>query len=217
MEVLVNNINLYYNVYGTGSPIILLHGNRETNTIFDKLIEELQKNYTVYAIDSRCHGNSSKTKEISYDLMSNDIICFIEKLKINKPILYGFSDGGIIGLLIAIKKPDLLKQLIVSGPNLNPRGLKLHFRLYSILGYLKSKNKLFKLMFTEPNIKLEDLHKIRIPTVLIAGEKDIVKEKHTRLIAKNIKDCKLEILKNEYHSTYVVHSNKLYEIIKKYL
>ena len=67
MEVVVNDISLHYELYGQGSPIILLHGNREDNSIFDKLIEKLKENYTVYAIDSRCHGNSSDTKEISYE------------------------------------------------------------------------------------------------------------------------------------------------------
>ena len=217
MNIIINNVNLYYDVYGNGEPIILLHGNRENNLIFDKLIEKLKNNYTVYAIDSRCHGKSTDSKNISYDLMSDDVIEFIKKLDIKMPILYGFSDGGIVGLLIAIKEPNILKKLIVSGPNLHPRGFKLPFKLYSVFGYLKTHSKLFKLMITEPNIKLEDLNKIKVPTILIAGEKDIVKEKHTKLIAKNISDCKLEILDNETHSSYVVHSDKLYEIIKKYL
>ena len=96
MKVFVNNVNLYYETFGEGQPIILLHGNQETHEIFDKLIDKLKDNYKVYAIDSRCHGKSENTKEISYNLMSDDIIEFIKKLNIDKPILYGFSDGGII-------------------------------------------------------------------------------------------------------------------------
>ena len=217
MNILVNNINLHYIEEGEGSPIILLHGNRGNNLVFDKLISKLKKSYKVYAIDSRCHGKSSIPEEISYDSISDDIICFIEKLKINKPILYGFSDGGIVGLLIAIKRPNILKKLIVSGPNLNPNGFKKYMFLYSKVGYLITRNKLFKLMAKEPDIKLKDLHKIKVPTVIIAGEHDIVKEKHLVLIYKNIKNCELKILKNENHSSYVVHSDKLYDILKKYI
>ena len=112
MNINVNNVNLYYEVYGEGTPIILVHGNSETHQIFDALINKLKDNYKVYAVDSRCHGKSEDTKEISYDLMAEDMIEFIRKLKINKPIFYGFSDGGIVGLLIAIKEPKLLSKLI---------------------------------------------------------------------------------------------------------
>lgn len=102
MKININNININYEVYGEGEPIILLHGNSETHHIFDVLVEKLKENYKVYAIDSRCHGDSDNPQDISYDLMTRDVIEFIKKLKIEKPILYGFSDGGIIGILIAI-------------------------------------------------------------------------------------------------------------------
>ena len=120
MKIKVNNVELYYEKYNKGKPIILLHGNQETHDIFDKLIEKLKINYEVYAIDSRCHGKSENPKEISYNLMCEDIMQFIKELKIEKPILYGFSDGGIIGLLVAIKEPNLLSKLIISGANINP-------------------------------------------------------------------------------------------------
>ena len=74
MNINVNDVNIFYEEYGKGQPIILLHGNSETHEIFDKLIEQLKENYKVYAIDSRCHGKSENTNEISYDLMSDDII-----------------------------------------------------------------------------------------------------------------------------------------------
>ena len=124
MKVKVNDVVLNYDVSGTGYPIILLHGNGENYTIFNKLIEKLQEDYTVYAVDSRSHGDSEDTEEVSYDLMAEDIIQFIKELNIENPMLYGFSDGGIVGLLIAIKEPELLSKLIVSGVNINPKGLK---------------------------------------------------------------------------------------------
>ena len=82
MLVKVNNININYEVCDQGSPIILLHGNQETHEIFDKLIEKMQVNYTVYALDSRCHGKSDNPDKISYNLMAGDTIAFIKKLKI---------------------------------------------------------------------------------------------------------------------------------------
>ena len=217
MNIEVNDIDIYYEVYGEGKPIILLHGNSETHEIFDRLIERLKNNYKVYAIDSRCHGKSEKTEEISYDLMAVDMIEFIKKLKIDKPIVYGFSDGGIIGLLVAIKQPKLLSKLIISGANLNPNGMSKSMLIISKIGYFITRNKLFKMMIKEPNISRKDLEKIEIPTYLLAGEKDVIMEEHTRLIAENIKNSKLEIIPKENHSSYVVHSEKIYDIIKKYI
>lgn len=217
MNINVNGINLYYEVYGKGTPIILVHGNSETHQIFDALINKLKDNYKVYAIDSRCHGKSEKTAIISYDLMAEDIIEFIKKLKINKPIFYGFSDGGIIGLLIAIKESQLLSKLIVSGANLNPKGISNFMFAIIKTGYFLTRNKLFKMMIKEPNITIKDLEKIGIPTYVLAGEKDIIKEEHTKLIAKNIKNSTLEIIPKENHSSYIVHNQKIYDIIKKYI
>ena len=217
MNINVNGVNLYYEVYGEGKPIILLHGNSETHEIFDKLIDKLKENYKVYAIDSRCHGKSEDTLVITYKLMRDDIIEFIEKLEINKPILYGFSDGGIVGLLIAIEEPNLLSKLIVSGANINPKGVKDYIYVLAKIYCIFKKDKLIKMMLKEPDIKLEELNKIKTPTIVLAGRKDLIKQKHTKLIADNIPNCILEIIEKENHGSYIVHSEKIYEIIKKYI
>lgn len=217
MLVKVNNININYEVCGQGSPIILLHGNQETHEIFDKLIEKMQVNYTVYALDSRCHGKSDNPDKISYNLMAGDTIAFIKKLKISKPILYGFSDGGIVGLLIAIKEPDILSNLIISGANITPDATTKLDTILTKLFYFFTKNKLIKMMLDEPNIPLEDLQRITIPVHVLAGEKDVIRLNHTKLIADNIKNSTLEIVKGENHGSYIIHSDKIYGIIKKYL
>lgn len=217
MKIKVNNIELYYEKYGAGKPIILIHGNQESHEIFDKLIEKLKSNYEVFAIDSRCHGKSENPKEISYNFMCDDIIQFIKELNIKKPILYGFSDGGIIGLLVAIKEPDLLSNLIISGANIAPDAFTTFDMLVTKLFYFFTRSKYIKMMLDEPNIPIEDLAKITIPVHILAGEKDVIKLEHTKLIANNIKNSRLEIIKNENHGSYIIHSDKLYEIIKKYI
>lgn len=217
MKIKVNDIELYYEKYGTGKPIILIHGNQESHEIFDKLIEKLKSNYEVFAIDSRCHGKSENPKKISYNLMCDDIINFIKELNIEKPILYGFSDGGIIGLLVAIKEHDLLSNLIISGANITPDVFTTFDLLLTKLFYFFTRSKYIKMMLDEPNITIEDLKKITIPVHVLAGEKDIIKLEHTKLIANNIKNSTLEIIKNENHGSYIIHSDKLYEIIKKYI
>ena len=217
MEIKINNINLYYEEYGSGQPIILLHGNQETHEIFDKLINKLKDNYKVYAIDSRCHGKSENPKEISYNLMCDDVIQFIKSLNIEKPILYGFSDGGIIGILVAIKEPNLLSKLIVSGANITPDVFTTFDFIITKLFYFFTRSKYIKMMLDEPNIPLDNLHKITIPVHVLAGEKDVIKLEHTKLIADNIENSTMEIIPKEKHGSYIIHSEKIYEIIKKYL
>lgn len=217
MFISVNGTNLYYEVHGNGTPIILVHGNSESHKIYDVLTEELKSNHQVYAVDSRNHGKSDKTNTISYDLMAEDFIQFIEKLNIENPILYGFSDGGIIGLLIAIKRPRLLSKLIISGANLNPDGISKSMTTIIKLGYFFSRSKNLKMMLNEPNISADDLEKIKIPTLILAGERDVIKEKHTKLIASSIANSTLIIVPNETHSSYIIHSKKLYDLIHEFL
>lgn len=217
MVININGIDIYYEVYGEGKPLILLHGNGETHKIFYKVTEKLKEDFKVYLIDSRCHGKSQDTKQLTYDLMAEDVIEFIKKLNIFKPILYGFSDGGIIGLMVAIKRQNLLYKLIISGANISPKGLNRALYLSTKIKYIFTRNKLSRLMLKEPNITKEELARIDIPVVVLAGDKDDIKRKHTEYIAENIKESKLKILDNETHGSYVMNTLKLYDVIKEYI
>ncbi|MCL1977060.1 MAG: alpha/beta hydrolase [Candidatus Bathyarchaeota archaeon] len=217
MYIKVNEVKLFFTKSGQGNPIILLHGNGEDHTIFDVLTEQLSKEYTVYAIDSRDHGKSSRVKNLDYQSMMEDIAAFIQKLNIQNPILYGFSDGGILGILLAIKYPDMLSKLIISGANTHPNGIKTIYTILLKIAYFFTRNRKFKLMLTQPNITEEDLNKIITPILVLAGSKDVVKDEHTRMIAKNIKNSVLQVIKGEGHTSYVVHSKKLYDIINPFL
>ena len=103
MNLQTSKVNLYYEKYGEGQPLILLHGNGENHKIFEKSIAVLKEHFTVYALDSRGHGYSSPVDELHYEDMADDVHEFICKLQLKKPIIYGFSDGGIIALLVGIK------------------------------------------------------------------------------------------------------------------
>jgi pimeloyl-ACP methyl ester carboxylesterase len=130
MYIKVNGIELFYEKYGSGNPIVLLHGNGEDHTIFDVLVLQLSQHHTVYAIDSRGHGKSSSVKSLDYRVMMEDIAAFITKLGIENAMLYGFSDGGIIGLLLAIEHPSMLSKLIISGANTHPGGIKIIYTIF---------------------------------------------------------------------------------------
>ena len=211
----VKDVELYYEVSGSGRPLLLLHGNGEDHTIFDKLIPQLAKEYRVYAVDSRCHGQSTQEAGLSYEAMAADFIGLIKALQLERPILYGFSDGGSVGLLMAMEEPRLLSKLIISGANLYPEGLS-----YKMLGYAQRRaatDRLCALMATQPHISLVDLGKIKVPTIVLAGERDLIRREHTQIIADYLPHAQLELIPGEDHSSYIVHSEKLYPILKKYL
>lgn len=217
MEISVNNIKLFYEISGEGAPLILLHGNGESHKIYDRFVADLGGRYTTYAIDSRCHGKSQRKLPLSYELMADDIAAFIKELKIDRPTIIGFSDGGIICLLLSIKYPDILGKIIVLGANATPDGLNLKFtRIMKIL-YKITKSPKLKMMLTQPNITKEQLNAITVPAVIIAGSNDLITNKHTKYIADNIPSAVLNILEGEGHTSYVINSPKLYKILEKYL
>lgn len=217
MYLHVNDTDLWYEQIGDGPPIILLHGNGESHRIFDILTDQLSKKYTVYALDSRDHGQSSKTKDFSYDLMTEDVRQFVGILSIEKPILYGFSDGGIIGLLMASKYPDLLSKLVVSGANTSPNRMKNGWRLLFQVIYFFSRDRKYRLMLTQPHITAQDLSRIKIPVLVLAGEKDMIKEADTRFIAESIPGASLKILEKEGHMSYVINNPKLYHVMEAFI
>jgi len=181
-------------------------------TISQKKREEFDGFLSNYFPEFIKEGNP---KEISYDLMAEDTIAFIKELKISKPTFYGFSDGGIIGLLVSIKEPELLSNLIISGANISPDVFTTFDMLLTKLFYFFTRSKFIKMMLDEPNIPLEDLQKISIPVHVLAGEKYVIKLEHTKLIANNIKNSTLEIIKCEKHGSYIIHrSGKKYNFKK---
>lgn len=213
MNIKVNNVDLFYEKTGNGPSLILLHGNSENHHTFDKLVEKLENNFTIYAIDSRNHGESEKIDSFSYHLMTQDIYEFIEKLDLKKPSILGFSDGAIIALLLAMEHRDLLDKLILLGVNLKPSDFTEKSYNFIKSYYEKTKSPFFKLMLEEPNIELEDIKKVVIPTFLIAGEKDIFKEETYTTIQKTLPNSQLRIIENHNHDSYIKNNDMLYPLL----
>jgi pimeloyl-ACP methyl ester carboxylesterase len=180
MYISVNDTKLFYTKIGQGHPIILLHSNFASQSIFDVLISQLNKEYCVYAIDSRGHGKSQKSDKYDYFMLMEDIHMFILELKIEKPYLYGFSDGGIIGLLLASIYPNLLSKLIVSGANLDKSGQTTKALWILGFGHFITRDKRLKMILDQPDIPFEILQQIQIPTLILAGSNDLITEEHTQ-------------------------------------
>lgn len=214
MLINVNDLNLFYEKKGSGRPLLMIHGNSEDHTIFDEAAEVLKDHFTVYQLDSRDHGQSDKVKEVHYDDMADDIVAFLEKNDLKDVVYYGFSDGGILGILSA-PKTDRITRMILSGANLTPNGVKLSLKLLVKVFYFFTRDSKLKMILNEPNISKEDLAKVKVKTTVVVGEKDMVTMEETKIIAENIPDSKLIVLPKEGHGSYIVHKTKIADLILK--
>lgn len=161
MELHVNGVKLYYRVSGHGPAVILVHGNGEDHSIFDETAALLSYDYTVYALDSRGHGKSSAVETLGYQNMADDVASFIRKLDIRKPVFCGFSDGAIIGMLVAEQNPGLLSKLILCGGNAYPQGIKEKwFQLFRLISHFDRDPKI-RMMLVEPQITEEELNGLK--------------------------------------------------------
>lgn len=205
------DIVLHYMEQGEGEPLLLLHGNGEDHTYFTHQITHFSKKYRVIAVDTRGHGESPRgTAPFTLQQFAEDLCCFMNAHSIEKANLLGFSDGGNIALIFALRHPERVDRLILNGANLTPDGLKPLVRLPILLEYCWSKlfaskgtkarktMELMRLMVKEPQIRPDMLHPLSIPTLVVAGEKDMIKERHTRLIYKNLPEAKLAILPGDH-------------------
>ena len=214
MNAHVNGIDLFYEKTGTGRPLVMVHGNGEDHTIFDEAVEVLKDRFTCYCVDSRGHGQSTQVGELHYLDMADDMSALLEALDLSDTVFYGFSDGGIIGLLAAAEC-GRISTLIVSGANLNPKGVKPSLRMLFRILYLLKRDPKIRLM-RETDIRDEELRKILAKTLVLAGSGDLVVEKQTRHIAETIPGAELRILEGEDHGSYIVHSPKIGEIIRAF-
>ena len=214
----VNGVTLHYAMVGEGDPIVLVHGNGEDHNLFDTEISQLiAAGYRVYAPDSRGHGANKPMNEYHYADMAEDMYQFIQSLELKSPVLYGHSDGGIIGLMMEIVHPGTLKALAISGTNLSPRGI-----IPSFIEEFTSINEqkpdpLITLMLTEPDIDPELLKQVSIPVLVTAGEHDLILREETDRIVANLPDAKLAIVKNADHGSYIADSEIMGNILINFL
>ncbi|MCL1800029.1 MAG: alpha/beta fold hydrolase [Promicromonosporaceae bacterium] len=210
-----STIHLAYSVAGSGPPLILLHGNGEDSRIFCALVAALRSRFTVYALDSRGHGRSSAAP-LGYSRMADDVAAFIMALGLKRPVLFGFSDGGIIGLLVALRHPGLLGALAIGGANIHPFGISAGEFARTVMAYMRRPNAFTKLLLTGPFITRRRLARINIPVLVIAGSMDLIRRRHTQAIADAIPGARLTILDGADHGNYVIDSAFLAPLLTRF-
>jgi len=227
----IRGIKMYCEVYGEGQPLLIIHGNGGSINNFVYQIPYFSKKYKVIVADSRAQGNSKdKGDSLTYEMMADDYAALLDIMKIDSAYVIGWSDGGINGLLLAIRHPEKVKKLAITGANLVPDTTAVPQQIWDMvmptLNQLKSKPnkndmeknalKLFKLLAEQPHIPLSDLHKINCPTLVIGGDHDVIKEEHTMLIYKNLPRSYLWILPGSGHSTPVVYKDDFNNVVDRF-
>ncbi len=207
--VQLSDVNMHYRVYGKDkSPLILIHGNGGSADSLSEAAEYLANDYTVYVTESRCHGQSSDPGVISYELMAKDIYEFGNALGIEKPVVMGHSDGGMISLALAAAYPDFPAAIISCGSNSNPSTFWPYFRIGVRISNLFKKDKLNDMMLEQPDFTEEYLSRIICPSYIVCGEFDIMKLSDTLFIHNSIKDSDMAVVRGASHSSYMSQNGK---------
>lgn len=227
----IRGFKMYAEVYGTGKPLLIIHGNGGSINNFIYQIPYFGKKYKVIIADSRAQGKSTdKGDSLTYEMMADDYAALLDAMKIDSAYVIGWSDGGINGLLLSIRHPEKVKKLALTGANLVPDTTAVPQQIWDmvmpVLTELRNKQnkteqekaqfKLYRLLAEQPHIPLTDLQKITCPALIIGGDHDVIKEEHTMLIYKNISKSYLWILPGSGHSTPVVYKDDFNKVVDRF-
>lgn len=202
----VNGIKLYYEIYGEGAPLVVLHGNGGSISNAGSHYPELIKQYKVIAIDSRAQGRSTDTDQpLNYDVMASDVNALLDQLNIDSVFIWGQSDGAILGLIMAMDYPKKVKRVVAYGANVQPDTSAIFPWAVNYMNNLIATSKdahevkLNVMMRDFPNIPYEKLHSIKAPVLIMGGDRDVIRPEHLVKMFQNIPNSQLCILPGATH------------------
>jgi pimeloyl-ACP methyl ester carboxylesterase len=226
----IRGIKMYYEVYGQGDPVLMIHGNGGSIDNYRFQVPYFLRNYKVIVADSRAQGRTKDSGDsLSYEMMADDYAALLDHLNIDSANVIGWSDGGINGLLLAMRYPKKVKKLAITGANLWPdttavdpfaynwaRDINRQLAAAPLSDSIKAQRKLFRLLSFEPHISLAQLETVRCPTLVMGGDADVILPKHTMLIAENIKHSYLWIVPNSGHSVPVRYKDEFNNTVHRF-
>ncbi|HXB06120.1 MAG TPA: alpha/beta hydrolase [Puia sp.] len=224
-------IRLYYETYGKGAPLLLFHMNGESMKVFYNQIPWFSRYYHVIAVDSRAHGRSTDASDsLSFEEMADDFNALCDSLHLDSCYVIGWSDGGISALLLALRHPEKVKKMVVSGPNLWPdtTGVAPYIFHYmeneadslhhkgTLTAAEKNLLKTTELDLYQPHITLEQLHAIKCPTMVVGGDHDGIPSLHLWQISQNIPQSYLWIVPNSGHSVVIYKKDQFNPLVRDF-
>jgi pimeloyl-ACP methyl ester carboxylesterase len=227
----INGFKMYTEVYGSGPPLLMIHGNNGDMSAFAKNVPYFATHYKVILADSRSQGRSlDPDHPLTFKRMADDFAALLDAMHIDSAYVIGWSDGGINALLLAIRHPEKVKRIASTGANLWPTADAFAPGLWdeekkeydSGLGktYItpqeKNNRKLFLLDWQEPHITLAQLHTIHAPSLIICGDHDEISITHTVVIYQNIPHANLWVVPNSSHGTLKEHPDEFDKQVDKF-
>lgn len=208
-----DGVTLYYETYGRGEPLLLVHGNGASIGTLAEQINHFKTKYKVIAMDSRDHGRSADSQEpITYERMTDDLAALIDHLQLGSVDVVGWSDGGIEALLLGVRHPGKVKKIVSMAANLNPGPEAFDPEVGALIKSMmdlpdEAKNtpqgrrqlKVVGMMLKEPNILPAMLAKVTAPTLVLASDHDLVRLEHIITIYKSLPNAQLAIFPNRTH------------------
>jgi pimeloyl-ACP methyl ester carboxylesterase len=231
----VNGIDMYYEVYGEGEPLVLIHGSGQNIASMHNQVEHFARSYKVLVADSRAHGKSALGEgDLTYLQMADDWASLIKHLKMAPARIIGWSDGGNIGLRMAVDHPEAVAKLATMGANLWPDESAV--QPWAVAWVLEasaqvdamiaagdtSKNwrvqaEHLRLLREQPKMSLKELGRIAAPVLIMAGDKDVIRDEHTVLIFQHIPKAHLAIFPGETHFTPETTPDLFNRTVEKFL
>ena len=209
-----DGVRLYYEVYGAGEPLLLVHGNNASIGSFKAQIDHFRKRYKVIAMDSREQGKSGDSPDkITYEKMTDDLAALLDHLKTGPVNVLGWSDGGIEALLLGMRHPAKVKKIAAMAANLNPSEEAFYPEVFALAKSMmdsmpaaaketpqgKRELKVTQMALDEPHIDAKALEAITAPTLVLAGDHDVIRDEHTLEIYHHIPNSQLCIFPNATH------------------
>lgn len=235
----INGISVYYAIYGHGAPVILLHGGLANSDYWGHQVKALvDAHHAVILMDSRGHGRSTRdSRPFGYDLMADDVVALMDNLKIARADIVGWSDGGILGLDIAMRYADRVGKVVAFGANTVPSGVKENieknptvaafiaragheYRMHSATPtrYDAFVDEMLKMYAVQPNWSEAQLKTIKAPVLIVDGDHDeAIKREHTEYMAETIPGAKLVIIPDASHFAMLQNPDLFNAIMLKFL
>ena len=214
-----NGVKIEYGIYGdmSAEPLLLLSPNGGDMHCFDdSVLPEMSKHFKVITVSPRCTGNSDRGDDgLTFEIMSDDLVVLLDTLGIEKTKIFGFSDGGNLGMVFTVAHPERVEALTVMGSNINPLGTKVFDQIGIVWKYLGlaikaaftqktedlNRRDIQGLMVYQPNLTFKDLQKIESPVLNIYGEHDMIKRIHSKRITKNIPNAQELMIEGGGHGS----------------
>jgi pimeloyl-ACP methyl ester carboxylesterase len=209
-----DGVRLYYEVYGAGEPLLLVHGNGGSIADLCAQIAHFRKRYKVIAMDSRSQGKSGDSPDkLTYEKMADDLAALLDHLKVGPANVLGWSDGAIEALLLGIRHPAKVKKIAAMAANLNPSEDAIWPDILDLVKSMlaampaaeretargRRELKVTRMLLEEPHIDVKALEAIAAPTLVLAGDHDLIRDGHTLEIYHHIPNSQLAIFPDATH------------------